>query len=110
MADVAAAVSAGNGIAFLVSAGIVAEIIAKACSSPQTMEINASVRAGTLMKWVWIGITEAAVFVTVAALIDRKHRAALIAGGLSAAVITYAEYKYAKHSGLANSGPGTESY
>jgi len=110
MADVQSAVSSGDGIAFLVSSGIVSEIIAKACSSPQTMEINASVRAATLMKWVWIGMIEAAVFVTVAAMIDRKHRTAIVAGGVIAGVITYAEYRYAKHAGLRDGGPGTESY
>lgn len=109
MADMAA-VSAGDGIAFLVAGGIVAEIIAKACSSPQTMEINAKARAGTLMKWVWIGTAEAAIFVAVAAFIDRKHRAAIIWGGLIAAVITLGEYIYAKRSGLANGGPATETY
>lgn len=109
MADLAA-VSAGDGIAFLVAGGIVAEIIAKACSSPQTMEINAKARAGTLMKWVWIGIAEAAVFVAIAAWIDRKHRKAIIWGGLIAGIITFAEYVYAKRSGLANGGPATESY
>ena len=51
------------GIAFLVAAGIVYEIIAAACSSPQTTEINASTRAGTLMKWVHIGLAQSALFV-----------------------------------------------
>jgi hypothetical protein len=109
MADMAA-VSSGDGIAFLVSSGIVAEIIAKACSSPQTMEINAQARAGTLMKWVWIGTIEAALFVVVAACIDRKHRTAIIAGGLLAGLITYGEYVYARSSGLRSTLPGTESY
>ena len=58
MADVGAT-SVGHGVAFLVAAGIAAEIIAKACSSPQTTEINANQRADTLMKWVWIGCRRA---------------------------------------------------
>jgi len=45
----------GDGVAFLVSAGLVYECIAKACSSPQTAELNAEKRAETLMKWVNIG-------------------------------------------------------
>ena len=57
-----------TGIAFLVSAGIVYEIIAAACSSPQTTEINASKRADTLMKWVNLGIAQAALFVFAAAV------------------------------------------
>lgn len=109
MADMAA-VSAGDGIAFLVSYGIVAEIIAKACSSPQTAELNAHARADTLMKWVWIGMVEAAVCVAVAAAIDKKHRQAIIAGGAAAMVITYGEYKYAKQAGLSSDEPGTEDY
>lgn len=109
MAD-AAVMSGGDGIAFLVSAGIVAEIIAKACSSPQTMEINAAARAATLMKWVTVGIVESAFFVAVAAYVDPKHRTAIIAGGVLAALITYGEYVYARSSGLRNGGPTTEQY
>ena len=111
MADAAAVQSAGGyGIAFLVSAGIVAEIVAKACSSPQTTELNADARAPTLMKWVTVGLVEAAVFVAIAAAIDRKHRAAIILGGLAEGVITLAEYMHGKHAGLASAEPGTERY
>lgn len=103
-------VSTGDGIAFLVSYGIVAEIIAKACSSPQTAEINAGVRAATLMKWVWVGVAESIAAVAVAAYIDAKHRAAILWGGFLAIVITLSEYMYAKNAGLRNGGPATESY
>lgn len=103
--------AASNGIAFLVSAGIVAEIIAKACSSPQTMEINADKRAPTLTKWVLIGEAEAALFVVIAAIIDPKHRAAIIAGGITEGVITWWEYQHGKTAGLAAAGmPTTETY
>lgn len=107
-ADLAAAGS--QGIAFLVSAGIVAEIVAKACSSPQTTELNADRRAPTLMKWVTIGMLEAGAFVFIAAVIDKKHRAAIIAGGLTEGIITWAEYAHGKQAGLASSLPGTEDY
>lgn len=110
MADIASAVTGGGGIAFLVAAGIVYEIIAAACSSPQTMEINASARAGTLMKWVNIGVAQAAVFIAIAAYIDKKHAAEIIAGGTMAAVLMYMQYTHAKASGLRNGGPATESY
>jgi hypothetical protein len=96
------------GIAFLVSAGIVAEIVAKACSSPQTTEINADTRAPTLMKWVHIGMAEAAVFVIAAAYLDKRHRVPIIIGGLAEGIITYAEYLHGKHAGLAAPGAGTE--
>lgn len=102
--------AAGQGVAFLVSAGIVAEIIAKACSSPQTMEINADKRAPTLVKWVLIGELEAAFFVVVAAAIDRPHRGAIIAGGITEGLITWFEYQHGKTAGLAAAGlPGTET-
>lgn len=111
-ADFGAGAAAGaQGIAFLVSAGIMAEIVAKACSSPQTTELNADKRAPTLMKWVTIGLVEGAVFVGIAALIDRRHRAAIIAGGVVEGVITWMEYQHGKSAGLAASDqPGTETY
>ena len=99
---------AGAGIAFLVGGGAVAEFVAKACSSPQTVEINASKRAGTLMKWVTIGLVESAVMVGIAAAIDKKYATYLIAGGLFEGIVTYAEYIYGKQSGLNNPGPETE--
>ena len=110
MADIQTAVQGGDGIAFLVSAGIVYEIIAAACSSPQTTEINAGARADTLMKWVYAGIGMSAVFIGIAACIDKKHRKAIIAGGTTAAVLMLAAYWHAKNAGLASGKPGTEVY
>jgi len=99
---------AGDGVAFLVSAGIVYEIIAAACSSPQTTEINAKSRSGTLMKWVHIGLVQSAAFVAAAAYFDRRHRRSIILGGATAAVLMYASYVHANRAGLASSAPGTE--
>lgn len=107
MADVSAN-SAGNGISFLVSAGIVYEIIAAACSSPQTTEINASTRADTLMKWVNIGMVQAAALVTIAAVIDRKHAVPIVAGGVLAGAAMYVQYQHARKAGLESNQPGTE--
>ena len=98
------------GVAFLVSAGIVAEIIAKACSSPQTLEINVGKRGDTLWKWVMVGTAEAAAFVAVAAWVDKRHRMPILLGGGAEIIITWAEYAHGKRSGLANGGPSTESY
>lgn len=100
---------AGNGLAFLISAEVVATFVAKACSSPQTTELNADKRAPTLMKWVNIGMVEAALFVAIAAWIDKKHRAGFIAGGVLEGVITYAEYIHGRNAGLASGAPGTET-
>jgi hypothetical protein len=108
MADVASAVNSGDGVAFLVSAGIVYEIIAAACSSPQTTEINASSRAGTLMKWVYIGMVQAAGLVAIAAVLDRKHRVAILSGGALAMGLMYVQYVHARKAGLASGEPGTE--
>jgi hypothetical protein len=100
--------NAGGGVAFLVSAGIVYEIIAAACSSPQTTEINASTRANTLMKWVHIGLVQAALFVGAAAWFDRRHRPEIIAGGAAAGILMYGQYLHARQAGLKSSEPGTE--
>lgn len=102
--------SGTGGIAFLVSAGVMYEIIAAACSSPQTTELNAGKRAPTLMKWVNIGVAQGVVFVALAAYADRANSVPILAGGGLAAVLLYAQYAHAKQAGLANGGPGTESY
>lgn len=102
--------SNSTGIAFLVSAGIVYEIIAAACSSPQTTEINAGARADTLMKWVYIGLVQAALFVAAAAWFDKGNRTAIVAGGATAGFLMWAQYHHAKEAGLSSNEPGTESY
>jgi len=99
-----------SGPAFLIAATLTYDAIAKACSSPQTAELNADKRAGTLMKWVNIGLAEAAGLVIFAAAIDRRHRLEILLGGGIAAGITYAEYLHAKKSGLQNPGTPTESW
>lgn len=107
------ALSLGNssrGIAFLVSGGIVAEFIAKDVSSPQTTELNANKRAPTLMKWVHIGQIEAAVFVGIAIMFDRKNTFPILAGAGLAMVVTEVEYLYAKQCGLNSSEPPTEDW
>lgn len=101
--------SKSKGVAFLVASGIVFEIIAAACSSPQTAEINIDKRADTLMKWVNIGVGTSLVFVVIAATIDQPHAKPIIAGGLLAATIMYIYYTYAKQSGLSNPGQSTET-
>jgi len=110
MAGQTPTVSSSSGVAFLVSAGIVYEIVAAACSSPQTTEINARTRAETLMKWVWLGLGQAALFVIVAAWIDRQHRAAILAGGFTAGFLMCGQYVHAKNAGLASCEPGTEDW
>jgi hypothetical protein len=96
------------GVAFLVAATFMADIVAKACSSPQTAEINIAKRSDTLMKWVNVGLVEGACLVTVALLVDRKYRTPILMGALAEGVITWAEYAHAKRSGLRTAGPSTE--
>lgn len=100
----------GDGVAFIVSAGIVYEIIAANCSSPQTTELNASKRAETLMKWVNLGIVQAAIFVGAAVAFEPKRARPLISGGVLAAGFMYLLYHHAKVSGIQNGGPETETY
>lgn len=101
----------GNGVAFIVSFGVVAEIVAMCCSSPQTAELNIRERAETLMKWVHIGQALSAALIVAAAAIDRKHRVAILAGGIAAMVTVEALYAHAKQAGLAAPDqPGTEHY
>lgn len=108
MADVGL-MGQSDAITFMVAAGLVYEIIAAACSSPQTMEINAAARADTLVKWVLIGEAQAALFVIIAALMDKKRWPALL-GGFMAGMIMWVCYAHAKSCGLKNGGPTTESY
>ncbi len=102
--------SRGNGIAFLVSAGVMYEIIAASCSSPQTTELNAQARADTLMKWVHLGVLQGVLFVGAAAVFDKPHRTPILAGGGLAAVLLYWQYAHAKAAGLASTAPPTENY
>jgi hypothetical protein len=102
-----------KGIAFLVSAGVMYEIIAAACSSPQTTELNAAARSSTLAKWVLLGIGQGALFVGLAAAYDRKDAVPILAGGTLAAGLLYWQYAHAMRSGLdaaAAGAPPTESY
>lgn len=109
MPDIGALGSGNRAIAFMVAAGLVYEIIAAACSSPQTTEINANARADTLMKWVVIGMVQAAVFVLIAAAMDKEKWPALLGGGLAGAMM-WTSYAHAKSAGLKNGGPTTEQY
>lgn len=108
MADMSL-VGSNDAVTFMVAAGLVYEIIAAACSSPQTTEINASARADTLMKWVLIGMAQAAVFVIIATFMDKKRWPALL-GGSMAGLAMWTSYAHAKAAGLRNGGPMTENY
>ena len=107
MADFEAGISGDAALAFMVAGGLVYEIIAAACSSPQTTELNADTRADTLFKWVWIGLAQAALFVGIAAYISDEPKA-VIGGGLLGGSLMLAQYQHAKTAGLASNAPPTE--
>jgi len=100
----------GAGVAFMVAGGIVYEIIAANCSSPQTTELNAGARAPTLMKYVHLGLGQSAVFVAAAIYFEPNHAAPILAGGSLAAVMMYGLYKHARDTGVASSAPPTEQH
>lgn len=106
MAD-AGLISQSDAVAFMVAAGLVYEIIAACCSSPQTAEINAATRADTLMKWVKVGLIQAAFFIAIAVYLDKKRWPSAMGGGL-AALVMWLSYEHARDAGLASSEPGTE--
>ena len=108
MAD-AGLIGSEDAVTFMVAAGLMYEVIAAACSSPQTTEINASARSETLMKWVKIGLIQGFVFVAIAVCLDKKRWPAA-AGGSLAAVMMWLSYKHALDAGLKNGGPPTEHY
>ena len=96
-------------VAFMVAAGLVYEIIAAACSSPQTAEINAATRSVTLMKWVRLGMVQAALFIVIAAAMEKERAVPILLGGTLAGGILGACYYHANVSGLRSSEAGTEN-
>lgn len=100
----------GQGTAFLVSAGVMYEIIAAACSSPQTAELNAHARHKTLMKWVNLGVLQGVFFVVLAAFFEPRRAWAILTGGGLAGGLLYWQYDYAKKCGLKSTEPPTEQY
>ena len=91
-------------------AALMYDVISATNSSPQTTEINAAMRADTLMKWVKIGLVQGALFVGIGVAIERpgKRWRPLLGGGL-AAVLLWCQYVHAKNAGLASKGPPTET-
>lgn len=63
------------------------------------------------MQWVHVGMVEAALFTVIAAMIDRKHAAAFVAGAALEMAITEAEYLYARKIGMEEKNlPATEQH
>lgn len=102
-------VSESIAVTVAVYAALTYDIISATNSSPQTTEINVKKREGTLMKWVNIGMVQAVLFGGIGVLLDKRRWPPLLGAGL-AGVLLYGQYVYARNSGLANPGPGTEDY
>lgn len=100
----------GFGLAFIISYTMCGEIMAKDVSSPQTTELNAGVRAPTLMKYVHIGQVESLAVIAYAAYVDKAFRKPILSGGIAGILVNEALYQYAKRQGINNPGPPTEQY
>lgn len=100
--------NAPPAVVVAVYAALTYDIISATNSSPQTTEINASVRSETLMKWVKLGLAQAALFVGIGVLLDERRWPVLLGGGLAAALL-WMQYVYAKKWGLETpNAPATE--
>lgn len=89
------------------------DVIAAACSSPQTTEINAAARSETLMKWVYLGMAQVALFAGIGVVLQRAQGQPVwppLLGCLLGGGLMYASYVHARKAGLENPGTPTESY
>lgn len=91
-----------------VAAEMVYQLVGSNMSSPQTAELNAPARAGTIDKWVNLTMAEAAAWIVFLCYLDRSWWPAV--GGVAAAVGMYLKYRHAIESGLQSGAPGTEDY
>lgn len=106
--------SGSVAVTVAVYAALTYDIISATNSSPQTTEINAAKRAETLMKWVYIGLAQAALFAVLGYYFEKLSGrpgwppvlGAGIAGGL-----LWVQYLHARDAGLKAAGMvGTENY
>jgi len=102
----------GAAATMAIFAALTYDIVAAACSSPQTTEINADTRAETLMKWVYLGLGQAALFAGIGVYLQAKEGrpvwAPLLGAGLGGGLM-YGSYVHARRAGLESSESGTES-
>jgi hypothetical protein len=105
--------SSNPALVMAVYAALTYDIISATNSSPQTTEINASVRAETLMKWVNLGLLQAALFAGLGIIIEVKRGNAfwppLLGSGLAGGLLFW-QYEHAKRCGIEKGGPPSEVY
>jgi membrane protein required for beta-lactamase induction len=103
----------GAAVTMAVYAALTYDIISATNSSPQTTEINAAARAESLMKWVKIGLYQAAGFAIIGIMLQAKEGKSpwppAIGSGL-AGWLLWIQYRHALKAGLNSSEPGTETY
>jgi len=99
-------------ITVAVYAALTYDIISATNSSPQTTEINAGTRAPTLMKWVRLGLAQAALFAGIGIVLETARGAPawppLLGAGLAGGLL-WAQYVHARNAGIASARPPTES-
>jgi hypothetical protein len=110
------AVNAGGmspAVTMAVYAALVYDVISATNSSPQTTEINAAKRADTLMKWVHVGLAQAAIFAILGIALEAKSNRPVwppaLGSGLAGGML-YVQYIHARNSGVSKPGPSTEEY
>jgi len=101
--------SSDAAVTVAIYAALTYDIISATNSSPQTTEINAGARAETLMKWVKLGLAQAALFISVGVMLDKRRWPPLVGGGLAGTLLWF-QYVHARDAGLASAEPGTETY
>jgi len=109
MADISDLRNGDKALKVAIYATLTYDIISATNSSPQTSEINAKKRAPTLMKWVYIGLAQAAGFGLLGAYLDEDTWPPLL-GVTLASIVLWIQYYHAIQSGLHNPGQATESY
>jgi hypothetical protein len=102
-----------DAITFGIFAALTYDVISTTNSSPQTTELNAKARAETLMKWVKLGLAQAALFAGIGVAIEIKQGHSwwppALGSGL-AGILLWVQYVHAKESGIKSIEPGTEQY
>jgi hypothetical protein len=94
-------------------AALTYDIISATNSSPQTTEINADKRAETLMKWVKIGLWQAAGFGLLGVILEISDGESWwppALGSITAGVLLWIQYVHALEAGVNSKKPGTEDY
>jgi hypothetical protein len=102
----------GNGTSVAILVGVWAtfalDVFGSLTSSPQTTEINASARADTLMKWVFLAAAVAVGGGAIASAVSKRIWPLLATMLIAGAMVSL--YSHAKRKGLASGEPATESY